>query len=166
MKKDRTNDRRKFLKTAGATLVVAAAAPAAVSAQSNDSRRAPNNIGRMIVFGGISEPNPSLPGIFGQACFQFQMRADLTGGFGFAIISDPVFSEINAHIRIRSVMRAANDTYLFRGGTGKTLDAVLLGKKVEIGVRVLDADNCDVSLTIAGTPVQALLLPAVQKVRD
>lgn len=167
MKNENQTDRRNFLKTAGAALV-AASVPAVAAAQPNEKSRtaAQNNLKQMIIFGGIAEPNPNLPGAFGEACFQFQMRADLISGFGFAVISDPVVSEINTHLHIRSFVRDANGTYIFRGGTGKTLSAVLLGKQFEIRVQVLDADNCSVSLTIENTPVAALLLPAVQKIRD
>jgi hypothetical protein len=164
MKNDKTSDRRNFLKTAGAVLV-AASVPAAVPAQKADARQTQNNLKQMIIFGGIAEPNPGLPGAFGQACFQFQMQANLDGSRGFAIISDPVVSEINTHIHIRSVVRDINDMYIFRGGTGKTLSSVLLGKEVEIRVQVLDGDNCSISITIEDTPVAGLLLPAVQKIR-
>jgi len=166
MNNENQKNRRNFLKSAG-TVMVAAIVPAVALAQKEESRpTTQNNLKQLIIFGGIAEPNPILPGAFGQACFQFQMQANLDGSRGFAVISDPVVSEINTHINIRSVTRDVNGTYIFRGGTGKTLSAALLGKEVEIRVQILDADNCNVSLTIEDTPVAGLLLPAIQKVRD
>jgi hypothetical protein len=166
MKNENQTGRRNFLKSAGAALV-AASVPAVALAQTEESRpTSQNNLKQLIIFGGIAEPNSNLPGAFGEACFQFQMRADLITGLGFAVVSDPVVSEINTHIHIRSFVRDVNGRYIFRGGTGKTLSASMLGKSVEIRVQVVDVDNCIVSLTIDDTPVAGLLLPAIQKVRD
>ena len=105
------NDRRSFLKTAGAALV-AAAVPTAVLAQAKDARTpSGNNLKQMIVFGGVSEPNPSLPGVYGQICFQFQMCGDIGGlnGRGFATIFDPVLGYANSHIELQSGRLDLND---------------------------------------------------------
>lgn len=164
------NNRRQFLKTAGAALV-AAAVPTAVLAQKSDDARPPsgNNLKQMIIFGGVSEPLPNAPGVFGQADFQFQMRANLDGagaGSGIATISDVYYSEVNSHVKVYSVERGLNDLYTFRGTCQNSRTPELVGKQVIIKVQVLPNDNCDVNLTIEDTPLQGLLLPAIQKVRD
>lgn len=162
------NDRRHFLKTAGAALV-AAAVPTAVLAQKNDARPpSGNNLKQMIVFGGVAEPNPSLPGIYSQVCFQFQMCGDIGGlnGRGFATISDPVLGYANSHIELQSGRTDINDIYVFQGTVEKSANPDLVGKAVIIKIQVLPSDNCNVTLTIENTPVAGLLLPAIQKVRD
>src|SRR5215203_2273201 len=170
MKDDNPNNRRNFLKTAGAALV-AVSVPAAIAAQKNDNRTSSaNNLKQMIVHGGVAEPNPNLPGIFGLACYQFQMRADFETGKGFGTLSDPVYSGINSHIKIHSARRGdENAVYIFIGTTAASNSSELLGKEVTIKVQVLSDDNCSVSLTIGEPNTQAiligLLLPAVQKVR-
>jgi hypothetical protein len=163
MNNDNKNDRRNFLKAAGAALV-AAAVPAAVLAQKNDARPSGNNLKQMIVFGGIAEPNPNLPGIFGQACFQFQMQAVLGAG-GYGTISDPVLTAINSHIEIHSGRSDLNDIYIFQGTCRNSQSSEMIGKAVAIKVQVLGDGNCNVSLTVEGTPIAGLLLPAVQKIR-
>ncbi len=164
MKKNNTSDRRNFLRTAGSALV-AASIPVAISAQDAESRSPQNNLKQMIVFGGIAEPNPSLPGIFGQACFQFQMRADIGIG-GFGTISDPVFTEINSHFKIHSATASGDEryTYVFLGTISESQANTndLRGKLIKIKVKERPYGNCDVSLTIEGTPVSELLLPAIQ----
>jgi hypothetical protein len=164
MKNDKTNNRRNFLKGAGA-LLVAAAVPGAIAAQKSDARpTTQNNLKQLIVFGGVAEPNPNLPGVFGMACFQFQMRADI-GGSGFGTISDPVFTEINSQIKIHTARQDETYVYVFIGTMPASQSPELIGKTVTIKVQVLSGDNCNVSLTIGETPVQGLLLPAIQKVR-
>ena len=163
MKKDNTSNRRNFLKTAGAALV-AASVPAAVPAQKAESSETANNLKQMIIFGGISEPNPNLPGVFGQACFQFQMRADIGAG-GFGTISDPVFSDVNSHIEINSGKVDLNDFYVFQGTVSRSRSSEMVGKAVTIKCAVLRDGNCNVSLTVENTPLTGLLLPAVQTFR-
>jgi hypothetical protein len=166
MKNTEGNNRRDFLKTAGAALV-AASVPAALVAQPNSGSRSANNLKQMIIFGGVSEPLPSLPGTYGQVCYQLQMRADIGGtGGGFGTISDPVLGYVNSHVQFQSGRYDLNDFYVFQGTVSRSLDPDLVGKAVTVKVQVLSNDNCNVSLTIANTPVAGLLLPAIQKVRD
>ncbi|MBS1796317.1 MAG: twin-arginine translocation signal domain-containing protein [Acidobacteria bacterium] len=163
MKKDNRNDRRNFLKSAGAALA-AAAVPAAVLGLGRTAE-ASNNLKQMLIFGGISGPDPQMPGIFGLACFQFQMSAEI-GGSGFATLSDPVLTDINSHIRISSGRRGGNNIYVFSGIVERSNSSELTGKPVTVRVQVLPDDNCNLSLTIENTPVAVILLPAIQKVRD
>ena len=146
---------------------MAASVPTILVAQKDDAR-APsgNNLKQMLVFGGVAEPNPALPGILGQACFHFQMCADIgeTGGFG--TLSDPMFADVNSHIQFDSGRADLNDFYVFRGRCSRSANPDFVGKAVTVKVQVLPGDNCNVSLTIENTPVAGLLLPAIQKVRD
>lgn len=162
-------NRRDFLRTAGAALV-AASLPTALLGQKDDARPSSsgNNLKQMLVFCGSAESVPSLPGIFGQASWQFQMVADLANPCrGSASISDPYFSEVNSQVKIQSVERGVNDLYIFSGTCSHSRQPDLVGKQVTIKVQVLPYDNCDVALTIEDTPLQiGLLLPAIQKVRD
>ena len=157
MENDNSNGRRNFLKTAG-TVIVAASVPTTVFAKSN-------NIKQMIIFGGISEPNPLLPGVYGQVGFHFQMVADIDGRGGVGSISDPVVSEINSHILFNYGHRETFDTYRFRGTCARSNSSELMGKPVIVRVQILEADNCNVFLSIQDTPVSSLPLSAVQKVR-
>jgi hypothetical protein len=166
MKNDNKNDRRNFLKAAGAALV-ALSVPVAVAAQKEEPRLEANNLKQMIIFGGVSEPNPELPGVFGQACIQFQMRAEI-GGRGFGTLSDPVFSDVNSRIEIHSGRSDLNDLYIFQGAISHSLSPEMVGSRATINVKVLRDGNCNVSLTIETANqaiLIALLLPAVQKIR-
>ena len=167
MRSNNKNNRRSFLRTAGAALV-AASVPTILVAQKEDARppTSGNNMKQMIIFGGVAEPNPGLPGVLGQSCFQFQMCADIgeTGGFG--TLSDPMFSDVNSHIQFDSGRVDINDYYVFRGTCSRSQNPDFVGKAVTVKVKVLADDNCDLSLTIENTPVAGLLLPAIQKVRD
>jgi hypothetical protein len=167
MNNEGNNDRRSFLKTAGAALV-AASMPVALTAQSNSARpgSSTNNIKQL---GLACHPVSvdSLPGIFGQVCYNFQMFAEVDGtGGGFGTLADPVFPAVNSHIKFYSGRTDANDIYIFQGTVANSLDPDLVGKPVTVKVKQLGGDNCDLYLTIGDTPVQSLLLPAVQKVRE
>ena len=146
---------------------MAASVPTILVAQKDEARTpSGNNLKQMIIFGGVAEPNPGLPGVLGQACFQFQMRADIgeTGGFG--TLSDPMFADVSAHIKFHSGRTDINDVYIFQGTCSRSLNPDFVGKAVTVKVKVMADDNCDLSLTIENTPVAGLLLPAIQKVRD
>ena len=165
MNNDNNNDRRNFLKTAGAALV-AVSLPVAAVAQNARPGGSINNLKQMGIACHAFLPDSRLPGVFGQASYQFQMIANLDGSGGYGTISDPVFTEINSHIEIRSSSRDVNDMYIFQGTVSVSNSSQLMGKEVVVKVQVLSDGNCDVYLTIGDTPVQGLLLPAVQKVRD
>ena len=121
----------------------------------------------MIIFGGVSEPLPSLPGVLGQTDFQFQMQASIDGpARGIASLSSPYFSEVNSQIGIVSVERVGTDVYIFGGIVKFSRQPDWVGRPMKIKVFICPSDNCDLELTIENTPVQGMLLPAIQKVRE
>ena len=63
-----------------------------------------NNLKQIAIASHPVAPNPNLPGVFGLASFQIQLFADIGAG-GYGTMSDPIFSEINSHIRINSGVR-------------------------------------------------------------
>ena len=167
MNNDHKNDRRNFLKTAGAALV-AVSVPAAAAAQNARPGGTTNNLKQIGIGCHSVAPNPNLPGVFALASVQLQIFADLGGG-GYAVMSDPIVSEINSHIRILSAVQTSNTTFLLKGTIERSQSSELVGKEVVVRTQVFDGDgNCDLSLVIepsAPTPIN-LLLPAVQKVRE
>lgn len=165
MRKDTTNDRRGFLKTAGAALV-AASLPAAMYAQNARRPTVPNNIKQIGLALHVADPNPLLPGIFGLACISFYMTADINGRSGVATLSDPVFPQINSHIDIESSRTEGNNVIVFKGTIKRSQSSELMGRRMTIKVYICPDNNCDLSLTVEGTELQWLLLPAIQKVRD
>jgi hypothetical protein len=161
MKNDNSNGRRNFLKTTGAVMLSAAVPNALLATKAS----AQNNLRQMIVFGGVSEPNPLLPGIYGMVGFHLTMCADIGGRSGVGSISDPVVTEINSHILFQSGRRDLNDLYIFQGNVARSNSSELMGKTVIVKVQLFEGDNCNVHLTIVGTPVDSVELPAVQRIR-
>ncbi len=168
MNNDNKNNRRNFLKTAGAALV-AASVPVAVSAQNANARPGccTNNLKQIGIAALPAAPNPNLPGIFGMASISLQLFADLGGG-GYGVMSDPVFSEINSHIRIVSTEQTSDTTYLLRGTIERSQSSDLVGKPIVIRSQVLDsASNCNLKVEIeTSTVLIGLLVPAVQSARE
>ena len=168
MNDEENNSRRNFLRTAAAG-IVAVAVPTAIMAQSNRPRpgSSQNNIKQLLLAAHTYESTGSLPGIFGQACYQFQMTADIGGtGGGFGTLSDPVFPLVNSQIQFQSGRTDLNDLFIFQGTVRNSLNPDLVGKQVIVKVKPFSDGTSDLYLTIEDTPLQGLLLPAVQKVRD
>jgi hypothetical protein len=90
--------------------------------------------------------NRNLPGVFGQACFRFEMRAELSAG-GCEIISDDIYSEVNFHFHIRSAVKTGN-IYLLEGTVIASCKPDLVGKLVVIRSESLGDDNSNLSLTV------------------
>ena len=167
MKINKNTGRRSFLKTAGLALV-AASVPTVILAQKKDEARpsSGNNLKQMLL-GCHSAADSTMSGIWGQACFQFQMCADIGGTRGgFGTISDPVITGVNSHIKFEPGRLDINDIYVFQGTIQRSQSPELIGHTIIAKVQVLPDDNCNLSLTIGDTPVQGMLLPAIQKVRE
>lgn len=170
-KNENTNDRRNFLKAAGAGLV-AASLPLGGLAQemSDEKEEEAANRAQPVYLNGCGW-NRSLPGVYGQACFTFEMRAEI-GGTGVGTIRDDVYPEVNSQFSVTTATRRGNDLF-FQGEIIASRSPQLLGKRVTITARNLgngqgrasiyiesDEDNLVVIAIIA--ILIGLLLPAVQ----
>lgn len=164
MIRNKRNDRRAFLRSAG-TALVAASVPATIVAGPGASGLGQNNLKQIIVFGGVSEPLPDVPGVFGQVSLQLQMTADIGVG-GWGTFSDSVFNEVNSQFRIDYAARSGASRFAYRGTIIASRTTDMIGKRISIQQVQDTIDTCDLFLTIEDTPVASLLLPAIMKVRD
>lgn len=99
MKKENTTNRRNFLKAGGAMLATTAL-PAAVLAQKDETEAANSNNNPLPIYLHGCAWNSSLPGVFGQACFSFDVRADIRTGMGLGTIRDDVHPQVNSQFQI------------------------------------------------------------------
>lgn len=127
MKKDK-RDRREFLKATGAALV-AASVPAIAVAQSGSDVADGRSRQQPIYLNGCGW-NRDLPGVYGQACFVFEVRAEV-GGTGVGTIRDDVYPEVNSQFRIDSVVRQRNH-YTLSGMITASRSPELIGMLVRI----------------------------------
>src|SRR5688500_9425811 len=137
------NDRRDFLKAAGATLV-AASMPAIAAAQVADKGEASGN-DYPIYLNGCAW-NRELPGNLGQACFSFDARANL-GGTGFGTIRDDVYPELNSQFSIDSVSRHRK-VFTFVGSIIASRTPEFIGMKVTIVAESIGDGRGKASVTV------------------
>lgn len=171
-------DRRKFLKAAGAGLVAASvpsvAAAALKGTQKGDDGES-NTRPKPVYLSGCGW-NRALPGVFGEVCLTFDMRAEL-GGTGVGTFRDDVHPEINSQFQINSATRR-HDEYTFEGEIIASRDPAMVGRPVTIVAEAFGDGTGSATITLgtAGTHPNlvviaiiavliALLVPAVQKVR-
>ena len=121
------NDRRDFLKAAGATLV-ATSLPAIATAQIDEKDGASGNQ-QPIYLNGCAW-NRELPGDLGRSCFSFDARA-VVGGTGVGAIRDDVFSNANSQFAINSVSRHGR-TFTLLGEIIASRDPGMIGHRVRI----------------------------------
>lgn len=169
--KNSTN-RRNFLKAGGA-LLAAAALPASVLAQKDETEsNANSNAPQPIYLHGCAW-NRSLPGIYGQACFSFDVRADIRTGAGVGTIRDDVHPQVNSQIQINSVQRRGKE-YTLNGVIVASRSPELIGMRVTIAAESLDDNQGKASITIESDGnnlvviaiiaiLIGMLLPKVQK---
>lgn len=174
--KQRIN-RRNFIKTSGTAFVGAAALaaasiPIAAAAQDtkNDSYEDSKLRSKPIYLNGCGW-NRSLPGVFGQACFVFEARAEI-GGTGVGTIRDDVYPEINSQFRIDSVTRL-RDHYRLSGEIIASRSPEMMGLRVNIDAESLGRGQGRASIIVESEGENlvviaiiailiGLLLPAVQ----
>lgn len=163
------NDRRNFLKTSGAALV-AASLPLAAAAQKNETEDGRGNRPQPIYLNGCGW-NRNLPGVFGQACFVFEARAEV-GGTGVGTIRDDVYPEINSQFRIDSVIRQ-RDHYKLSGEITASRSPDMVGLLVTIDAESIGRGQGRASITVESegenlvviaiiAVLIGLLLPAIQ----
>ena len=177
-KKADVNDRRNFLKLSGAGLAAAAipmvAAGARPGAQKGDDGP-PRARSRPIYLHGCGW-NHELPGVFGEVCLAFDIRAEL-GGTGVGTLRDDVHPEVNSQVRINSATKDG-DRYTLEGEIIAARDPANLGRPVTIVAQSLGDGKGSATITIgtvASSPnlvviaiiavLMALLLPVVESAR-
>ncbi|MCC6328707.1 MAG: hypothetical protein IT174_09330 [Acidobacteria bacterium] len=170
MERSNSNNRRNFLKSAAATLV-AASVPVAAAAQKGDDEASGNQQDPIYIHGCAW--NRDLPGVFGQACFTFEVRAKV-GGTGVGTIRDDVYPEVNSQIQINSVTKSGK-LYTFHGEIVASRSAELVGMCVTIEARSLRRGEGSATITVSSGEGEnlvviaiiavliGLLMPAVQK---
>jgi hypothetical protein len=172
MKKENTTNRRNFLK-AGSAMLAAAALPASALAQKEEieATNSTNNPQPIYLHGCAW--NRSLPGIYGQACFSFDVRADIQTGAGLGTIRDDVHPQVNSQIQINSVQRRGKE-YTLQGVIVASRSPELIGKRVNIVAEWIEEDQGKASITIESEGnnlvviaiiaiLIGMLLPKIQK---
>jgi hypothetical protein len=173
------NGRRRILKAASAGLVAAAAPSVALAG----ARALGEDDPAAIPGGDEGERGPkpvylhgcgwnrALPGVFGQICLTFEMRAELNGT-GVGTFRDDVHPEINSQFQIHSARRHGR-LYTFEGEVIASRDPSLVGQAVKIVAESLGDGKGKASITVGSEDANlvviaiiavliGLLLPAVQ----
>lgn len=167
--------RRKYLASAGGAALAASALPA-MAVDNNDSN-ADTLYGHGMVW------NRALEGVAGEVRLSFDMRVNLETGAGFGTAEDPVHPDWNLHYAINSTrkekVRGGESRYTMIGVVTNANNQANVGLPVRI-IAETRGDTTAVAIAIgelafagAGLVVIAIiailiamLLPAVQKVRD
>jgi hypothetical protein len=176
MKENKQNNRRDFLRTSGAALV-AASLPISLMGQKAEDEipDRPENHNRPIYLNGCAW-NRNLPGVYGQACFAFEARAEL-GGTGVGTIRDDVHPEVNSQFQIVSAKRIDGRRYRLKGKIIASQTPQLVGNLVTIDAESIGNGQGRAALTIESPDdnlvviaiiavLIGLLLPAVQRIPD
>ena len=171
------NDRRSFLRVAGAGLVAASiptAAGALTGAQKGDDGPS-HDRSRPIYLHGCGW-NRALPGVFGEVCLAFDIRAEL-GGTGVGTLRDDVHPEVNSQVQINSATKHG-DEYTLEGEIIAARDPANVGRPITIVAQSLGDGKGSATITIGTVGPSpnlvviaiiavliALLVPAVQSSR-
>ena len=169
MKNAKVSSRRDLLKVAGAGLV-AAAAPSAAAAEWDAGGDETLHPDKPVYLSGCGW-NRDAPGVFGQVCLAFEMRA-LLNGTGVGTFRDDVHPEVNSQWRVDRAKRHGN-TYTFEGEVIASRDPALVGLPVQIVAKKTASGQGTASITVGSEETDlvviaiiavliALLVPAVQ----
>lgn len=174
MKKANVTGRRDLLKAAGAGLVAAAVSSAAageLTGQQVEGEAESNNGPKPVYLHGCGW-NHELPGVFGEVCLKFEMRADMHEGTGVGTFGDDVHPEVNSQFAVRKVTKHGNEI-TFEGEVTQSRDESLVGLPVKIVAEKLGNGKGKASITVGDEEgnlvviaiiaiLIGLLLPAVQ----
>jgi hypothetical protein len=178
----KVSSRRSVLKAAGAGLVAAAipsvAAGALRGAQTPGEdalaqapgEEMPNNGPKPVYLSGCGW-NHDLPGVFGEVCLTFDMRAEL-GGTGVGTFRDDVHPEVNSQFQVTRATHHGK-VYTFEGEVIASRDPALVGLPVTIVAEKTGDGKGKASITVGNEEQDlvviaiiailiSLLLPAVQ----
>jgi len=150
-------DRRDFLKT-GAAALVAASVPVMAAAQQDKKVSDANNGPQPIYLNGCAW-NRNLPGVFGQACFVFEARAEV-GGTGVGTIRDDVYPEINSQFRIDSVTRQGRH-YTLGGEIIASQSPEFVGMLVTIDAESLGHSQGRASITVESEETNLVVIAII-----
>ena len=164
--------RRRLLKAAGAG-IAAVAVPVATAGAVRDAEASgeeePSHGPKPVYLHGCGW-NHDLPGVFGELCLTFEMRAELNGT-GVGTFRDDVHSEVNSQFEIRSARRHGK-VYTFEGAITASNDSSMLGMPVKIVAEKTGNDKGKASITVGSEDslvviaiiaiLIGLLIPAVQ----
>ena len=115
------NDRRSFLVGASGALLGAAALP-------DTAKAGPDELAFIYVAGVVW--NPTLPDLLGKLRLNVYLAVK-PDGTGTGTVSDPVYTQINSHVRVLRTVQSGN-TYEFHGQIEESNDPTLLGQPVVI----------------------------------
>jgi hypothetical protein len=102
--------------------------------------------------------NHQLPGVFGQVCLAFEMRA-LVNGTGVGTFRDDVHPEINSQWRVERATRHGN-TYTFEGKVTASRDPRLMDQPVKIVAKKTGNGTASADIII-GSEEQELVVIAI-----
>ncbi|HMO81395.1 MAG TPA: hypothetical protein PKD24_11450 [Pyrinomonadaceae bacterium] len=159
MKKNDPSQRRKFLKSAAATLV---AASVPVTAATKGGRGGDDNVSgnqKSDVYLHGCAWNRDLPGVFGRACYTFEVRAKV-GGTGVGTIRDDVYSEINSQIQINRVTRRGK-TYTLEGEIVASRSPQMVGMDVVIAATSSGNGAGSAAITVSSRESADLVVIAI-----
>jgi hypothetical protein len=148
MEKRDKRDRRSFLKLSGAAVAAASIptvqAVALTGAQKEDEGPS-HDRSRPIYLHGCGW-NRALPGVFGEVCLAFDIRAEL-GGTGVGTLRDDVHPEVNSQVQINSVTKH-RDEYTLAGEIIAARDPANVGRPVTIVAQSLGDGKGSATITI------------------
>jgi hypothetical protein len=159
MKESKQNNRRNFLKSTGAALV-AASLPLSLMGQKEEaaaSEASTQNHGPIYLSGCAW--NRNLPGVYGQACYVFEARAEV-GGTGVGTIRDDVHPQLNSQFQITRAERTGPRRYLLTGPIVASQSPELVGNIVTINAESIGNGQGRASLTIE-SPGESLVVIAI-----
>ena len=176
-KKTDVNDRRSFLRVGAAGLVASSipAAAGAITGPQKEDEGPFRDRSKTIYLHGCGW-NRALPGVFGEVCLAFDVRAEL-GGTGVGTLRDDVHPEVNSQVQINSVTKH-RDEYTLEGEIIAARDPANVGRPVTIVAESLGDGKGSATITIGTVEPSpnlvviaiiavliALLVPAVQPIR-
>ncbi len=159
MKKENTTNRRSFLKAGGAMLA-AATLSATAQAQTDETEAANSNNDPQPIYLHGCAWNRGLSGIYGQACFTFDVRADVPTGIGLGTIRDDVHPQVNSQFQINSVQRRGKQ-YTLRGVIVASRSPELIGMRVNIVADSLDDNLGKASITIESENTELVVIAII-----